>query len=212
MPTGWANSQLAVPAVAREVYFQAFTDSCAIACVAMAVHRVTGSRPTERAIMNAVPDATGRAVRPQGGYVPSAQDLVPVGAYGPDPLTSNADYIGTYATSLAAYLRAYQIASKYLNSERDIRNGIWDCTPERPVIAKVKPQVGGTSHFILIDGFWPVDTQPTNSGQWNLIVCDPQLGIGLGQSEYFQLPYLKVIHPTEQKRWKIWEAVAVNPP
>ena len=183
-----------------------------IACVAMAIHRVTGSRPTERAIMNAVPDTTGRAVRPTGGYVPSTGDLVPTGPRGPDPLVSGADYVGTYAPSLVAYLAAYQIAAKHLDGEGAIRNGIWDCTPDRPVIAKVKPQAGGNSHFILIDGFWPVTTQPTNFGQWNLIVCDPQLGIGLGQSQYLFLPKLSVAHPGAQKNWKIWEAVAVNPP
>ena len=206
---GWASSSLTQPAVTREVYFQAFTDSCAIACVAMAIHRVTGSRPTERAIMNAVPDATGRAVRPDGGYVPSAQDRV---STGPDPLTSNADYEGTFARSLEHYLRAYQIPARYLGTDyRDIQGAIWDCTPTRPVIAKVKPAAGGTSHFILIDGFWPTNTNPTRSGQWDLIVCDPQLGIGLGQTEYFRLPQLRVLHPSAQKIWRIYEVVAVNP-
>jgi hypothetical protein len=203
---GWANSALAAPVVSREVYFQTHTDSCAIACVAMAVNRVTGSRPTERAIMNAVThSADGLAFRPQGGYVPAAHDLARVVTGGPpDPLTHNTTRVGTLATSLPAYLTAYRITSTYQSSELATRDAIWDCTPIRPVIAKVKLQTGGNSHFILIDGFWPVNTQPTNSGQWNLIICDPVLRIGAGTSSYYELPDLQVVYATgETKHWKI---------
>jgi hypothetical protein len=207
MPEGWVNETR--QGVTRDIYYQTHTDSCAIACVAMAVNRRSGSRPTERAIMNAIPDATGRAVHPQGGYLPSAQNVVSAN----NPWFSRANNVGTYATSLAAYLAAYQLTGKYKSAsshQATVGNALWECD-QHPVIAKVRATNRVGKHFIFFDGFLP-NCVPTNMGQWQLVVCDPEKGLGFGTTFYLEASQGIEVGYADQSliEWRVEEMVIVT--
>jgi hypothetical protein len=178
MPKEW--KRLVYLGITRDVCIQAYTDSCAIACIAMAVNRIDGSHPTERAVMNCVTN-NRQAVRPARGYQPSPQDLINA----EDPLfreTRGQTTPGTFADSIPSYLNAYDIPSAYSDTRnsRRVGNWLWD-VETYPLIVKVRGRFRtGGKHFILIDSFKTPQNDRNYNGECEFVVRDPDSRHALG--------------------------------
>jgi hypothetical protein len=147
---------------ALDVLHQQFFDGCALACVAMAVNRRDGSRPTERAVMNVLGSGGYRPEPALSRYIPAQRDRAA-------DKGTNFGYTGTYATAVPDYLREYGIMAQchFFASDSAFTHFIENVyNPKFPLILKV--HVGAQPHFIVLEGFQKSDTEKTD-----VIISDP---------------------------------------
>lgn len=150
------------------LYMQSEEMSCALACVAMVICRVEGSRPTESALK----DFSKKHPGAYNAAIKDRKQFVAVGLnQGTPPNMGN----GTYSNNIASILDDVKILNAHKKLDRSvligsnpIKTAMKNASLAKPLVMHVRWSNGG-GHFVLCDG-----TTPSNHKK--AIICDPFYG------------------------------------